>query len=389
MTAGGNAEVAWGPLYLRLTAVVLGTLSFFGVSVFVLHTLALAQATRPLRTEVLRTAADEIVSRGQLAARPDLVQATVVGDDGRVLAGERVPRWIRRHRGDRRSGELCNAWGACYALRPWPTPTGPQTLVVYQRPTGSYLAPFTAAFLVGIVLWLVVSAAAGVVLLNALRRADEARGRLLAGLAHDLGTPLTSIRGFAETQLAEPGATPASTHPWSVVYREALRMQRLVEDMLAASGLTAGRLVLVPRPYDLRESMEAAAERATLAYRRAPLLSLPAEPVVVAADRDRVDQVLGNLVDNAYRHGRGEVEMTLEQEPRRVAILIRDHGDGLSPATQEALFQPFRRGETRAGGSGLGLAVAREIVLRHGGQLTLENAPGGGCRARFELPLQV
>jgi signal transduction histidine kinase len=379
-------------LYLRLTAVVLGTLSFFGVSVFVLHTLALAQATRPLRAEVLRTAADEIVSRGQLAApdaRRDLVQAAVVSDDGSLLAGERVPRWIRRHRGDRRRGELCNTWGACYALRPWPTPAGPHTLVVYQRPSGSYLAPFTAAFLVGIVLWLLVSAAAGVVLLNALRRADEARGRLLAGLAHDLGTPLTSIRGFAETQLAEPGAAPESTHPWTVVYREALRMQRLVEDMLAVSRLTAGRLVLVPRPYDLRESMEAAAERASLAYCRAPRLSLPAEPVVVAADRDRVDQVLGNLVDNAYRHGHGEVEIALEQEPRRVAILIRDHGDGLSPATQEALFQPYRRGETRAGGSGLGLAVAREIALRHGGQLTLENATGGGCRARFELPREV
>jgi hypothetical protein len=173
------------------------------------------------------------------------------------------------------------------------------------------------------------------------------------------------------------------------VYREALRMQRLVEDMLAVSRLEAGRLAMVPRPYDMRESMEAAAERAALAYDRPPALDVPSEPVVLTADRDRIDQVLGNLVDNAYRHGGGKVEIGLRKEPGRVSIVIRDHGRGLSPAVRETLFQRYQRGETAAGGSGLGLAVAREIAERHGGRLVLEDATGGGCEARLELPTQV
>jgi two-component system sensor histidine kinase MtrB len=214
-----------------------------------------------------------------------------------------------------------------------------------------------------------------------MREADASRRRLVAALAHDLGTPLTSIRGFAETLLATPGE--ADRRSLSVLYREALRMQRLVEDMLALSRLEAGRLDLVRRPFDLREALRSAADRAAMAYGEPPALALPDAPAVARADRDRVEQVLANVVDNAYRHGGGPPTLALRPSGPAFVIEVTDAGPGLSAAARARLFEPFARGDG-AKGSGLGLAVAREIVVRHGGRLDVSGPPG--CRVTIELP---
>lgn len=396
MTSRTQLRLPWGPLYLRLTAVVLGTLSLFGVTVVVLHLAALGRATAPVRAEVLRIVADARAGRAPTDATQvtaHQVPSALFGPDGRQRSGRPVPWWIKRDLPHLTDGEHCSFLGMCYAVRTVPLADGPGHLVLYQVSAASALGPLSVAFVASVLVWLLVSSAAGLLLLSALRRADESRRRLLAGLAHDLGTPLTSIRGFAETLLAAPGAdlghtdAAAERRGWSIVYREALRMQRLLEDMLALTRIEARRLDLVRRPFDLRELVESAAERAALAFGTPPEVRLTADAAHVTADRDRIDQVLGNLLDNAYRHGRGQqVAVSLEAVGSGFQVAVTDRGPGLSAKARARLFEPFHRGDGEAGGSGLGLAIARHIAERHGGSLAVEDAPEGGCRAVLTLP---
>ena len=368
-----------GPLYLRLTAVVLGAV-VCGVVVLVLHALALARTTTPLRLDALRLLSDDLaqrITRGEAPSLPSPYAHAIIGADGRVLSGEAPPRWFDGWR-TLPSGERCGRFGnGCFAVRPL---AGGGRLVFYLRPQ-VLVGPFTVALLGSVVAWIAISALAGLLLLRTMREADASRRRLVAALAHDLGTPLTSIRGFAETLLAAPGE--ADRRSLSVLYREALRMQRLVEDMLALSRLEAGRLDLVRRPFDLREALRSAADRAAMAYGEAPAVALPESSAVASADRDRVEQVLANVVDNAYRHGGGVPRLALRRDGAGFVIEVADEGPGLSAEARAHLFEAFARGDG-AKGSGLGLAVAREIVVRHGGRLDVSGPPG--CRVTIELP---
>ena len=368
-----------GPLYLRLTAVVLGAV-LCGVVVLVLHSRALTRTTTPLRLDALRILSDRLaqqVTRGETPSLASPYAYAIVDAGGRVVSGEAPPSWFEGWK-TLDSGERCGRFGnGCFAVRPLPEGT---RLVFYLRPR-VLVGPLTFALLGSVLAWVGISAMAGLLLLQAMREADASRRRLVAALAHDLGTPLTSIRGFAETLLATPGE--ADRRSLSVLYREALRMQRLVEDMLALSRLEAGRLDLVRRPFDLREAVRSAADRAAMAHGEAPHMELPETPALATADRDRVEQVLANIVDNAYRHGGGPPRLALRGDGKAFVIEVADAGPGLSAEARAHLFEPFARGDG-AKGSGLGLAVAREIVARHGGRLEISEPPG--CRVTVELP---
>jgi signal transduction histidine kinase len=374
--------------------VVLGTLFVFATLVVLIHVLAVGHATGPLRLEGLRLAADAAardLAEGRQPALALPFAHAIVGESGEVLAGRLPLRGFPRGEPSALVGERCGEWGYwCWAVRAAPRYGIGARLVVYPRfrRTPGFLGPISFALLGSVLAWLAVSAVAGLVLLRSLRNADDSRRRLLASLAHDLGTPLTSIRGFAETRLsaAAGSSTAGDEHRgWTVVYREALRMQRLIEDMLALTRVEAGRFAIVARPFDLREVLHSAAERAELAHGSGPRLDLPDAPAVAVADRDRIDQVLANLVDNAYRHGEGrEVALRLEKAGAdRWRITVADAGPGLAPEARAHLFEPFHTAGSGKG-SGLGLAIAREIVARHGGSLRVEEAPG--CRVVVELP---
>jgi signal transduction histidine kinase len=375
-----------------LTAVVLGTLLLFAVLVLLVHVLAIGHATEPLRLESLRLLADETARDLEVGKRPilpDPFAFAVVTPSGQLFEGTAPRGGFHFHEPQGSPGERCARWGRpCWALRDLVGRRDGARLVVYPRVGGApgFWGPLSVSFLGTVAAWLTVSALAGLVLLRSLRRADESRRRLLASLAHDLGTPLTSIRGFAETRLAtEAGTSSASDRRgWTVVFREALRMQRLIEDMLALTRLEAGRFTIVHRPFDLREVLRAAAERAELAQGTGPVVDVPDGPAVARADRDRIDQALANLVDNAYRHGGGRsVKLTLERRGDAWRITVSDEGPGLTAEARAHLFEPFRTSGSGQG-SGLGLGIAREIVSRHGGTLRLEDGPG--CRVVFELP---
>jgi signal transduction histidine kinase len=179
------------------------------------------------------------------------------------------------------------------------------------------------------------------------------------------------------------------------VERAANRMNRLIEDLLDFANIEAGRLSLQPGPHDalalLREttaSLEALAHESGLSIaldvRQAE--SLPA----VRCDRDRVLQVLSNLVGNAIKatpHG-GSITLAAEQRGLEIVIVVSDSGPGIAPHELQHIFDRYWRSD-RLGykGSGLGLGIARGIVEAHGGRIWVESSVGSGTTVRFTLPV--
>ncbi len=215
--------------------------------------------------------------------------------------------------------------------------------------------------------------------------AAQQRG-FVADAAHELRSPIASLRAILEV---------ANEHPervdWPRVSGHAIeeirRLQQLADDLLLVARLDAEPST-AQQPVDLAELV-----RRQLARRvdEGPELTFDApESVLVAGDAAQLDRLVRNLVDNAIRHTRTTVAVGIEQDGGDVVLRIDDDGAGIPEPERERVFERFARlDEARsrdAGGAGLGLAIAREIALRHHGTLTAAGAPGGGARFTFVLP---
>jgi signal transduction histidine kinase len=218
--------------------------------------------------------------------------------------------------------------------------------------------------------------------------------QLLLSVSHDLRTPLTSIRGFAEA--ITDGAIDDAGHAAEVISAEARRLERLVGDLLDLTKLEAKQLSLQSRPTDLSEVVGTTAEgfRPLAEKNRLALsVSVPAEPLApVAADPDRLAQVLANLIENAFTFARGEVTVTHGPgtEPGTQVITVGDDGPGISPEDLRRVFERFYqadRGPNRKVGSGLGLAIVAELVAVMGGTVRVESPLGPAGGTRFVLVL--
>jgi two-component system osmolarity sensor histidine kinase EnvZ len=211
----------------------------------------------------------------------------------------------------------------------------------------------------------------------------DGRTTLLAGLSHDLRTPLARMRLAVEMLSRRPD--PALIERLELDIEE---MNRLVGDMLElARGL--GREA--PREFDVRELLEQLAGRAREA---GASVTVAAEPCVVTAAPMALRRVLGNLLANAQRYGgTGTVELLARRDAGTVRIGVLDRGPGIPPEQLEAVFRPFHRVESSrsrgTGGSGLGLAIVRQLAQANGWTVTLENRAGGGLAAWVTLPDQV
>ena len=210
-----------------------------------------------------------------------------------------------------------------------------------------------------------------------IQRQIEQRTTMLAGVSHDLRTPLTRMK--LELALMPPGAARDS------LAADVDEMEHMVDGYLAfARGEGQEPAVLT----DLAQLLTQAVEQAQRGGRP---VRLEVRGAATATLRPAaIKRALANLIENALRHGK-EVLVTLTRPEGRVEITVDDDGPGVPEAQREEVFRPFVRLEAardpNRGGAGLGLTIARDIARGHGGDLTLESAPQGGLRARLRLPL--
>jgi len=225
-----------------------------------------------------------------------------------------------------------------------------------------------------------------------LSRTSELRNALLAAVSHDLRTPLASIKALASGWL-EPDVewTRADTCDFMhAIDTEADRLHQLVENLLDMSRLQSGVLQLARRPSGLDEIVPAALAGLTEGQ-RAVVVDVPEDLPRVDVDPTLLERAVANVVDNALRHSGEDAPVRVEaaEVAGRVDLRIVDRGCGIPPAQRERVFQPFQRlGDTDVDtGVGLGLAVARGFVDAVGGELTLEDTPGGGVTMVISLPI--
>ncbi|MFF8974600.1 sensor histidine kinase [Streptomyces sp. NPDC014995] len=214
--------------------------------------------------------------------------------------------------------------------------------------------------------------------LAALETAVERQRRFVADASHELRSPIASLRTQLEVGAAHPELLDV---PGAV--EDTVRLQHLAADLLLLARLDAGE-----RPAEARVDLAALAREET-AHRVG--VTVDAEPVEVAGSRGQLRRVLANLLDNARRHARSAVAVAVRREGRWAVVEVADDGDGVPEADRERVFERFvRLDDARSrddGGAGLGLAIARDVAVRHGGTLTVRETAAGG--ALFELRLPV
>jgi signal transduction histidine kinase len=227
---------------------------------------------------------------------------------------------------------------------------------------------------------------------RALRSQDRMR-RFIADASHELRTPLTSVRGLAEYGLQQgDGASPEELlRLMGLIAREAGRMGRLVDDLLLLARFDAGR-ALDRQPVDLASIAAEAVQQARIVAAGRPITLEAAEPVIVDADKERLRQIIDNLIGNAIQHTRPgtPVTVTATGEPGSGWLTVADSGPGMTQEQASHVFERFYRTDdarTRArGGSGLGLAIAASLAAAHGGELTVDTQPGHGAAFHLRLP---
>ncbi|WP_038056188.1 ATP-binding protein [Thermus amyloliquefaciens] len=217
-----------------------------------------------------------------------------------------------------------------------------------------------------------------------LKALDQAKDELLAAVSHELKTPLTAVRALAEILEANPDLSEEERRRFvALLAKETARLSRLVEEVLAYTRLQAG-VPLLRGPTDLRAlAAEALALVEPLARERGITMESHLAEVQTLTDRDRVLQVLLNLLHNALRHARSRVRLELLAN-REALFRVSDDGPGVPPQARTLVFEPF---QSFSGSTGLGLFLARRLVESLGGRIWLEE--GEGATFAFTLPLEV
>ncbi|WUR15485.1 ATP-binding protein [[Empedobacter] haloabium] len=229
-----------------------------------------------------------------------------------------------------------------------------------------------------------------------LQAADRRKDEFLAMLAHELRNPLAPISAGAQVLKLTQGDNPAVARTADIIARQVEHMTRLIDDLLDVSRVTRGLVKLNRQPLDLRGVVEDAVEQAYPLFksRRQQLeLSLPQVPVGIDADHKRMVQVVANLLNNAakYTPEYGHVRVAVVRDDSIVRLTVSDDGIGMAPELVARVFELFTQAERTSdrsqGGLGLGLALARTLVLLHGGSVRAESAGlERGSTFTVELP---
>ena len=238
--------------------------------------------------------------------------------------------------------------------------------------------------------------------LTPLRRIEEMRADFVANASHELRTPLAALLGFIET-LQGPARNDAVAREkfLAIMQQQAARMARLIDDLLSLSRIELNAHLKPSTPVDLASIVRQVVDGLqTLARDRGVefKVSLPEESVTVLGDRDELIRALENLVENALKYGAAgkRADITLARAQTRAGtpearLSVRDFGPGIAPEHLPRLTERFYRvdvSDSRAqGGTGLGLALVKHVLNRHGGRLAIESTPGAGASFIMQMPL--
>jgi signal transduction histidine kinase len=225
---------------------------------------------------------------------------------------------------------------------------------------------------------------------RARERLERSRADLVSTVAHELRSPLTSVKGFTATLLArwDRFSDEQKKLMLTTVNADADRVTRLLTDLLDVSRIDAGRLEMRRQVVDLGRAVRRAVAGAVASGEpedRFRVL-LRGQLPETWADPDKIDQVVGNLVENALRHGAGTITITVEPAGAGSQILVEDEGEGVPEQAAKRVFTRFWRGSDRRGGTGLGLYIVKGLVEAHAGTVQVGRAAGGGARFRVVLP---
>ncbi len=228
-----------------------------------------------------------------------------------------------------------------------------------------------------------------------LQNLDKMRSEFVSLVSHQIRAPLTNMRGAIERMHQDCSLANRSCGPMLVILDQQVgRLDRLVTSTLSAARIEAGNLVLDPEPISLMPVVNQIVEqtRARSKHRSFQILNKPGLPLVFA-DRDRVAEVLANLLDNADKYSPPSqvVVIDVHADQVEVAVSICDSGRGIPPADLDRVFEKFYRADSSDAqpvyGYGLGLYVCKQLVQAQGGRIWAENAPGGGAVFTFTLPI--
>jgi signal transduction histidine kinase len=235
-------------------------------------------------------------------------------------------------------------------------------------------------------------------MIRELQRQETVRRDLVANVSHDLRTPLASLRGYLETLMIKGDSLPPEEQKMylAIATQQTERLARLVAELFELAKLEAKDVSVQTESFpvseliqDVVQKFELDAHRRQLAIRARVEGDLP----FVTADIALVERVLQNLIDNALSHtpAGGSVTVTARAREREIAITVADTGSGISkdhlPHIFERLYRADKSRDSRSGGAGLGLAIARQIVELHGGRIAVESELGRGTAFSFSLPL--
>jgi signal transduction histidine kinase len=230
---------------------------------------------------------------------------------------------------------------------------------------------------------------------GSLERAEHVRRQLLADVAHELRNPLATVESYIEAM--SDGVLAADEENWSAIRAETTRLNRLVNDLREVSRAEAHELDLHPVPTALRAVVENATRAAAPAYTAKKVTldaELSAQPLTIEIDRERIAEVLANLLANALRHTPtgGEVHISAQPDGPFAEVAITDTGEGIEPEHLDRIFERFYRIDPArsrdSGGTGIGLAIVRAIVEAHNGTVTA-SSDGVGEGATFTIRLPV
>ena len=221
---------------------------------------------------------------------------------------------------------------------------------------------------------------------------EKMQAEFISQLSHELRTPLTAINGWSETLLADENMDPDTHQGMKIISREAKRLTEMVMDLLDFTRMQDGRMTLHVEQTDIRAEFEDTVfmygSRLSQEGIELDYIDTAEDIPEIPCDPQRLRQVFLNILDNAAKHG-GEgkrIEAAMSYEDRAVVVRIRDFGPGIPEDEIPLVKKKFYKGSSKARGTGIGLAVCDEIVQMHGGELILDNAPGGGTIVTVKLP---